>query len=213
MDEELRRRWHEMTGPLGIDDVEALRVLDALAVRYGEQHRAFHTLAHIRHVLEVLDFLEASEAVDDPLAVRLAAWFHDAVYQPGAADNEAASARLAAEVLTDWQVPADRVAHVHQLILVTADHRPEASDEALLCDADLAVLAADPDTYEVYTRAVRVEYAHLDDDAWRAGRTAFVRSLLDRQGLYATTTMRHRGEEAARANLAAELEQLQAADA
>lgn len=213
MDEELRRRWHEVTGPLDIDDVEALRVLDDLAGRYGEEHRAFHTLSHVRHVLETLDFLEAREAVDDPLALRLAAWFHDAVYEPGAADNEAASARRAAEVLTDWQVPADRVAHVHQLILVTADHRPEAGDEALLCDADLAVLAADPDTYEVYTRAVRVEYSYLDDQAWRAGRSAFVRSLLDRQGLYTTKTMRHRGEKIARANLAAELEQLEAADA
>ncbi|MEX0659669.1 MAG: hypothetical protein WD080_11100 [Egibacteraceae bacterium] len=213
MDEELQRRWHEVTGPMDIDDVEALRVLDDLAGRYGEQHRAFHTLAHIRHVLEMLDFLEGREAVDDPLAVRLAAWFHDAVYEPGAADNEAASARLAAEALTNWQVPSDRVAHVHQLILVTADHRPEAGDEALLCDADLAVLAADPDTYEIYTRAVRVEHAHLDDDAWRAGRTAFLRALLDRQRLFATTTMRHRGEEIARANLAAELEQLDAADA
>lgn len=212
MDEELRRRWHEVSGPLGIDDVEALRVRDDLAARYGEEHRAFHTLSHIRHVLEMLDVLEARETVDDPLALRLAAWFHDAVYQPGAADNEAASARLAAAALTDWQVPADRVAHVHQLIMVTADHRPQAGDEALLCDADLAVLAADPGTYESYTRAVRVEHAHLDDDAWRAGRTAFVRSLLDRHGLYATKTMRHRGEEIARANLAAELEQFEAAD-
>lgn len=213
MDQELRRRWHELTGALGVDDVEARRVGDDLAGRYGEAHRAFHTLSHIRHVLEMLDVLEAREAVDDPRPVRLAAWFHDAVYEPGAADNEAASARLAAEALTKWQLPADRVAHVHQFIVVTADHRPQTGDAALLCDADLAILAADPDTYELYTRAIRVEHSHLDDDAWRAGRTAFVRSLLERQRLYATETMRHRGEEIARANLAAELEQLEVADA
>ena len=53
-------------------------------------------------MLAHLDML-ADEA-DDIDAVRLAAWFHDAVYEPGA-DNEEASAALAAAVLSEGGVP------------------------------------------------------------------------------------------------------------
>jgi predicted metal-dependent HD superfamily phosphohydrolase len=210
LDEGLQRRWHDLTRLLGIDEPECERVLADLAARHEEPHRAYHTLAHLRHVLEVVDFIEQRERVDDSIAVRLAAWFHDAVYEPGAADNEGRSAKLAAEVLTDWQVPADRVAHVHGLVLATAHHLPETSDEAVLVDADLAILAADPDTYQVYTRAVRVEYGHLDEAEWRAGRAAFLTGMLDRDPLYVTRTMRRRGEAAARRNLTGELERLHA---
>lgn len=208
MDDGLRRRWHELSAVLGVNDDEAARVLEDLVSRHDEDQRAYHTLAHVRHVLNVVDFLEKREPVDDPLAVRLAAWFHDAVYEPGSDKNEAASARYAAELLTDWQIDPERVAHVHRLVLVTATHEPVVRDEAVLSDADLAILAADPDTYEVYTRAVRVEYGHLGDAEWRAGRAAFVRSLLDRDHLYTTPTMRARGEDVARRNLTAELDRL-----
>jgi predicted metal-dependent HD superfamily phosphohydrolase len=208
LDEALRNRWCDLTRLLGIDDDEASRVLVDLARRHEEAHRAYHTLAHVRHVLDVVAFIAEHERVDDPVAVRLAAWFHDAIYDPGAHDNEARSAKFAAEVLTDWQVPADRVAHVHSLVLATAHHLPETSDEAVLVDADLAILASDPDTYRLYTRAVRVEYGHLDEHAWRAGRAAFLRGMLDREPLFSTRTMRRRGEAVARRNLTEELKRL-----
>ena len=209
MDDDLRRRWRDLVVLLGIDDAEADRVGGDLASRYAEPHRAYHTQAHLRHVLEVIDFLRGHERIDDHVAVRLAAWFHDAVYDPRAADNEDASARLAAKILTDWQVPPDRVAHVHALVLATAEHVAAGPDAAALVDADLAILAADPDTYQVYARAVRVEYGHLDEREWQQGRAVVLRRLLAREPLFATATMRERGEARARRNIADELERLE----
>ena len=58
----------------------------ALLGRWAEPHRGYHDLAHLSEVLERVDLL-ADEAGDADL-VRLAAWFHDAVYDPTAADNE-----------------------------------------------------------------------------------------------------------------------------
>jgi predicted metal-dependent HD superfamily phosphohydrolase len=208
LEQALRSRWREHTRPLGLAEAEVAAAFADLVRRHGEAHRAYHTLAHTRHVLDVIDFIAEHERVDDPVAVRLAAWFHDAVYEPGKDDNEARSAKFAAEVLTDWQIPPDRVAHVHGLILATAHHLAETSDEAALVDADLAILASDPDTYGVYTRAVRVEYQHLDEAAWRQGRSAFLRGMLERDPLFTTKTLRRRGEPLARRNLAAELERL-----
>jgi predicted metal-dependent HD superfamily phosphohydrolase len=208
MDEALRRRWHDLAGVLGVGEDAATRVLRDLWRRYGEPHRAYHTLAHVRHVLDVVTFLRRREPVDDALAVQLAAWFHDAVYQPGAADNEARSAELATRALRGWEVALERAAHVADLVLATRAHVATDPDGSVLVDADLAILAADPDTYELYRRALRVEYRHVDDARWRRGRAAFLEGMLARAAIFATPTMGHRGEGVARRNLAGELETL-----
>lgn len=207
MDGELRDRWTRLTGLLGVDEHDATRALRDLWRRHDEPQRAYHRLSHVRHVLEVVDALRAEEPIDDPVAVQLAAWFHDAVYEPGADDNEARSAALATEVLAGWGIAHDRSAHVAALVRATAHHPVVGvdADTAVLVDADLAILAADPDTYDVYRRAVRVEHGHLDDASWRAGRSAFLRDMLARPALYATASMRARAEPVARRNLAGEL--------
>ncbi len=207
MDDALRERWERLTGLLGVDEEDATAVLRDLWRRHNEPQRAYHRLSHVRHVLEVIDLLRAEEPVDDPVAVQLAAWFHDAVYAPGAADNEARSADLVTAVLTRWDIARERTAHVAGLVAATATHPTEDvdGDTAVLVDADLAILAADPDTYDVYRRAVRVEHHHLEEAAWTSGRAAFLRDMLARSTIFATAAMRRRGEAAARRNLEAEL--------
>ena len=81
---------------------------------------------------------------------------------------------------------------------------PAAPDEAALCDADLAVLAADPATYAAYAAGVRAEYAHIDEAGWRTGRAAVLRAFLERPVLFHTAAMAGR-DAAAHADLAAEL--------
>lgn len=208
MDRELRDRWDQLVGLLGIDEAEATRSLRDLWRRHDEAHRAFHTLVHVRHVLDVVTFLRDHEPVKDPVAIQLGAWFHDAVHDPARDDNEVASARLAGETLLAWDINEERTAHVVDLVLATATHTARHPDEAVLIDADLAVLSSDPERYDLYRRAVRVEYGHLDDAAWREGRAAFIRAMLARQSIFTTATMRERGEEIARSNLRAELEGL-----
>lgn len=181
--------------------------------RYAEPHRRFHTLLHVSRVLadveRLLDALPREErARVDGNAVRLAAWFHDAVYDPRSSTNEADSADLAARALIDTPHLAGHLPAVRRLILATAEHRPArgAVDEAVLLDADMAILAVNPAEYEAYAAAVRAEYAHLDNDAWQQGRAAFLQRALDRPRLFnfAEASV----ERAARANLARELARL-----
>ncbi len=176
-----------------------------LVAAYAAPARRYHTVEHLVEVLDRVDEL-AGVAVD-PEVVRLAAWFHDAVYDPTAADNEERSAELAATVLGRLRLPAAAVAEVGRLVRLTAGHAPAPDDRAgaVLCDADLAVLAHDPDGYARYVAAVRAEYGHLADEAWRAGRAAVLRGLLDRPFLFATAAGRERWESAARGNVTAEL--------
>ncbi|APB00377.1 HD domain-containing protein [Nocardia seriolae] len=201
---DLLDRWTKLAGP------GAPAVGEDLVRRYSEPHRRYHTVEHLAAMLAVIDDLAADAADLD--AVRYAAFFHDAVYAMDGGDNEEASARLAETTLPAMGVAPETVAEVARLVRLTGGHHPDPSDRngAVLCDADLAILAAAPPVYAAYTAAVRAEYAHVPDDLFRPGRAAVLGALADQPALFRTPTGRARYEDAARANLAAELATLTA---
>ncbi|WP_049652336.1 hypothetical protein [Kitasatospora sp. MY 5-36] len=173
--------------------------------RWSEPQRRYHTAAHLRAVLGLVDELAGHAA--DPEAVRLAAWFHDAVYRPDRTENEERSAALAVRALTAAGLPAERVAEVERLVLLTVGHDPAPGDRdgEVLCDADLAVLGGSPAAYAAYAAAVREEYGFVPAPDFAAGRAAVLRHLLALPDLYRTPAARERFTAAARANLTAEL--------
>ncbi|WP_055695572.1 hypothetical protein [Streptomyces prasinopilosus] len=181
---------------------------DHLLARWREPQRRYHTVAHLTAVLDRVDGLE--EYADDPDVVRLAAWFHDAVYLPDRSENEERSARLAERALAEAGVPEAKTAEVARLVRLTVTHDPADDDRdgQVLCDADLAVLASPPSAYAAYTAAVREEYHFVPGDAFREGRTAVLRRLLDRPRLFRTPYGREHWEATARYNLRGELEML-----
>jgi predicted metal-dependent HD superfamily phosphohydrolase len=138
--------------------------------------------------------------------VLLAAWFHDAVYD-GEGDLEERSAVLAETELEAAGCAEDLVTEVARLVRLTATHRPEPGDRrgAVLCDADLAILAADGARYAEYVAGVRAEYAGLDDATFRAGRAAVLAGLVGSGRLFHTETGRRLWEDRARTNVAREL--------
>lgn len=184
-------------------------VFEDLLARYGEPHRHYHNRRHLAEVLEVVD--EFADHATDVEAVRLAAWFHDAVYDPQRIDNEQASARLAARTLMEFGWPDERTREVVRLVLLTTRHDAPPGDRngALLCDADLRILGAGPARYAAYRAGVRLEYAHLDDASYVVGRQAVLRSLLALPVLYRLAPARARWEERARRNVTAELRDLE----
>jgi predicted metal-dependent HD superfamily phosphohydrolase len=99
---------------------------------------------------------------------------------------------------------------VERLVLATAGHAPSAADEAVLVDADLAILGAEPKDYAAYVQGVRVEYRHVPDDQWRTGRAAVLQRFLDATPLFHTAVMHRESEVRAKANLTAELAGLRA---
>lgn len=202
--EELRRRWAALVEDLPPGE-GASTLGDRLLLRWAEPHRRYHDLAHLVAVLGHVDDL--AEHAGDLAAVRLAAWCHDAIHA-GRADDEERSAAFAERELAF--LPRPLVAEVARLVRLTAAHNPAAGDPngAVLCDADLAILAAEAPAYERYRTSIRAEYAHVPDAEFRAGRAAVLRDLLALPTLFSTATGRARWEDAARANLAAELREL-----
>jgi predicted metal-dependent HD superfamily phosphohydrolase len=179
-----------------------------LLQRWSEPHRRYHTPDHLAFVLEQIDRLARDE---DLFLVRLAAWFHDAVYAipPGQVTNEEASARLAIRRLSRVGLEQEELSEVARLVRLTATHRPGARDRngELLCDADLAVLAGTRKEYRGYTVAVREEYAAVPEDEFAAGRLAVLIELL--QGELFRTGKGRALSERARANVEAECRALE----
>ncbi|MBQ0904072.1 metal-dependent phosphohydrolase [Micromonospora sp. U21] len=205
---DLLERWRAAARGAGArPDAGSTRAGEQLLARWREPHRRYHTVAHLTAVLDVVD--RHAGLADRADLVRLAAWCHDAVYDPRAAGdaNERDSATLAGTVLTGLGLPAPAVAEVRRLVLLTAGHAaaPGDRDGALLCDADLAVLAASPAAYDRYAAAVRQEYAHVPEPAFRAGRAAVLTGLLALPALFRLPPLASRWEQPARANLRREL--------
>jgi predicted metal-dependent HD superfamily phosphohydrolase len=176
-----------------------------LLERWGEDHRKYHSRTHLLSVLEALDLL--SEPALPARPVTLAAWFHDAVYEGIAGQDEEQSARLAEDRLATAGLPGEIIDEVARLVRLTSTHSPEPGDHAgaLLCDADLSVLGAEPGAYARYLDAVRKDYAHVSDAAFAAGRAAVVRQLLALDPLFHSERAKELWLDAARRNLEAEL--------
>jgi predicted metal-dependent HD superfamily phosphohydrolase len=188
--------------PDGID------LRDDLLAAYGDPTRGYHDATHLSEVLARLDELARHGATYDRLPVRLAAWFHDAVYD-GERDAEERSA-VWAEAALPALVDAPLVREVARLVRLTETHRPETDDAAggALSDADLGILAADDARYQEYVAAVRVDYAHVPDDLFVQGRVAVLRDLLSKPHLFHTPYAQETWETPARANVERELARL-----
>lgn len=193
---------------------EHTQVRDRLLTAYAGEARGYHDQLHLAEVFTHLDELMPAGHPDRD-ALLLAAWFHDAVYESSAGEsNEERSAIMAERELATVGAPPILIDEVVRLVRLTEAHRPAEDDTngALLCDADLAILAAGPQRYAAYVAGVRKEYAEVPDEVFRPGRRAVLVDLLAKPTLFHTEGARERWEAAARANVATEMASLSLAD-
>ena len=204
----VQRRFVMLFESLHIAPSQAYPLFDELVERHSEPHRYYHNLEHLGEMFKVVGKL--LDGAIEPPALMLAVWFHDAIYDPKANDNEAQSATLAVERLQALGLPVALIEHVRELVLATAHLSAEQLpiDGAILLDADLAILAAEEKRYQRYALAIRQEYAWVADDAYRHGRMQVLQHFLARPRLYRTDRMFAVAEEPARANLQRELQSL-----
>ena len=198
--EALRDNWNTAWRALGVAAADEALCAE-LQHRYGEPQRHYHTLQHLGECLAW--FEREKEAAERPGEVALALWFHDAVYDVHAHDNEARSAEWARSAILSAGGPADAAERVHALVMATRhDAVPEGRDAELLIDIDLSILGADSARFDEYERQVNAEYAFVPDEVRRPRRRAILQRFLAREAIYATPRMHALLEARARANLA-----------
>jgi predicted metal-dependent HD superfamily phosphohydrolase len=183
--ERLATRWSELAcaiAPGGDLDGVGARLLDA----WSESHRGYHGIHHLAQVVDDLDGDGASGCAASALTV--AAFFHDAVYGPrqGGVDERDSAAWLRAALdpeVARGRLDAAIVAVAEAVVLATARpldvpvDAPHAAAIRRFLDADFRVFASGPARYEAYVAGVRREFAAVPDDAFRAGRLAFLDRL------------------------------------
>jgi predicted metal-dependent HD superfamily phosphohydrolase len=214
---DLQVRWPLMIEAIGARG-DCRRVFADLDRRYREPGRHYHTWDHVTECLAELD--AAPGLCDRSAAVELALWFHDAVYDPRAADSEVRSAELLREAAAQLGIDADLTAASSGLVLATAHLAQPGSvavwgrdpvsarDADAIRDIDLAILGSAPGRFDAYETAVRREYAFLSDSEWKVGRSRVLRAFLGRPRLYLTGAFHDRLETQARRNLAESLVRL-----
>jgi predicted metal-dependent HD superfamily phosphohydrolase len=180
---------------------------DRLNTLYSEAHRHYHNWRHISECLREFD--SAKKLAACPAAVEFAIWFHDAIYDPRAPDNEEKSALLATQCLSGTALARDLINEVAQLILATKHHvTSQRPDAALLLDVDLSILGQPEGRFVEYERQIRDEYAWVPEATFNAKRAEILERFLVRGRIFVTPWFFDRYETAARANLQRSIQNL-----
>ena len=210
MEKYLLYEWRNLLLFLGIESVKITKKTFArLVAAYSHPSRHYHTLEHIFHVLENIQTLQSLS--NQLTSVKLAAWFHDVVYDSKARDNEEKSAIYAADFMESLDIDSRVITNVTHLILNTKFHQADTDDIdcQILLDADLAILGSPRQKYLTYAENIRQEYAWISDRDYRMGRRGVIEKFLQRKRIYYTNMMFEELEDSARRNLAAEIQSLQ----
>jgi predicted metal-dependent HD superfamily phosphohydrolase len=196
---ELEERWKGAWFNLGSGRPEP-RVLAELLGRYSEPHRAYHNVEHLKDCFKRFD--EVHGLPQHPAEVLLALWFHDAIYDTRAHDNEEESARWARDVVVSSGGPPTAASRIYDLILATRhDTSSLRGDSALVADIDLTILGAPPERFQAYDRQIRQEYAWVPEPDFREARLRILEGFLARPAIYLTGPFRRKYEMLARENL------------
>lgn len=164
-----------------IDDCDAVGVtVDQFLARYEyEPWRHHHTLSHLGHMATF--FSEHWNKLEDPAVVFAATLGHDSIYIPQlyhpaipAGLNEELSAQLT-EYSFKTIFSDKRLQRIGHYIRKSATHEWDGEDNDLgyFLDADMLILAAEPDIFNEYDEGINKEYAHVDPVQFRHARKGF----------------------------------------
>ncbi|AKQ45086.1 hypothetical protein TH63_04660 [Rufibacter radiotolerans] len=207
MDTFLQETWQAITASYASDPHVANYLWEELKKAYTDPERHYHTLHHVAALLHLSD--QYLPQITQPTVLKLAVFYHDAVYVTTRTDNEEKSAQLAQDRLSTLRVPAPEIAVVTDMILATKTYQSSPNpDVNLLLDFDLSILGAPWPEYLVYTHQIRKEYHLFSDYLYRNGRKKVLQHFLDLDSIYRTPDFKDRLEETARENMKKEIQLL-----
>ncbi|MHA3114752.1 metal-dependent hydrolase [Acinetobacter sp. ANC 4635] len=173
--------------------------LAELLQAYQEPQRAYHQVQHIVECLALFEKVQSQ--IEDGLALQLAIFFHDVVYQPRSASNEQDSALWLRQQLAG-ALPDAQLEKIATWILATQQHATASElDLAYLLDIDLAILGSSAVRFTEYQQQIRQEYMWVDELIYQEKRTQVLRQFYLAQPLYQTRYFQQHYEQQAKTNL------------
>lgn len=192
--------WMQFSELIHLNDEQRILLYTHLLKAYTESQRHYHTTQHIVECLEL--FHQIKDQLSDPIAVELAIWFHDVVYDPQASDNEEQSAELmqhyCIQLISDLTLEK-----VYQWIIATKKHQPSKDQDLnYLLDIDLVILGSSPQRFAEYEQQIQQEYAWVEPELYRIKRAEVLKHFYQMKPLYQTEYFRDSLEDRAKLNLA-----------
>lgn len=204
---DLAESWNKACEDLKAEG-DPMDVFTDLVKSYTEPHRHYHDLSHVKHCLN--EFEDVKELSQNPEAVEMAIWFHDAIYNPKKDDNEKESAKLAEKELRELGLSQGFRQKTKELILDT-DHsrKPDTENGELIVDIDLSILGQENDKFTDYQKGIRKEYDWVSEKQFEEKRSEILKGFLGRDHIFQTNFFRDKYEKKARANLKSAIKELQ----
>jgi predicted metal-dependent HD superfamily phosphohydrolase len=203
---DVRESWNHLWQRLPARVVPA-EVFDELVALYSAPERFYHNLSHIADCLQVFELAKSYSIHPDE--VRVAIWFHDAIYDTKGSGNEQKSAEWASSVIKQAGVSKDVARRVSQMILVTCHSKEVAGvDERVMADVDLSILGKEGGIFWEYEDNIRREYAWVPERVFKQKRTEILRGFLNREYIYHLDVYRNKFEDTARENIKKALSRL-----
>jgi predicted metal-dependent HD superfamily phosphohydrolase len=198
-------RWLRLWRTAGASK-DGARWYEKLMQAYAEPQRHYHNHQHISECLAEFD--RAQHLARQPVAVEFAVWFHDAVYDPKASDNEERSAAMATDCLEEIGL-SHLAAAVSDLVMATKSHNTDTGPDAgLMVDVDLSILGKGDQRFAEYEAQIRDEYRWVPPLIFKSKRAEILQRFLDREQIYTTKLFAAQYEEIARRNLERSIQQL-----
>jgi predicted metal-dependent HD superfamily phosphohydrolase len=206
----VKEKWKQLTAFSKKEEIKE-QLWDEIVYRYSEPHRHYHNLNHIAFLFSQCD--KYINRISNPAVTGFAIIYHDIVYDTYRQDNEEQSATLAETHLKQLQVNASIINNIKTFITATKNHQvPEdyalKEDLGLFLDFDIAILAAEPDTYKAYSEKIRQEYLKYPDKIYKEGRKQALQKVLAADKIFLTPDYIDTLETSARKNIRNEVGQL-----
>lgn len=196
---DFRQHWEHSLLQAHLPITHRENVYGLLSRAYSEPQRYYHTQQHIVECL--VHFHQIQHALYDPLAVEIAIWFHDLVYDPKASDNELQSAKLMKHICQDF-LSTLQLEKVYEWILATQKHQAsEDTDLNYLLDIDLAILSSSPQRFAEYERQIQLEYAWVESNIYQVKRLEVLHHFCQMSPIYQTLFFQRQYEKKAKINL------------
>jgi len=186
------------------NNVDAEVLWAEINTTYSHKKRYYHNLQHLENMY--VELLACKNLIADWDTVVLSLVYHDIVYKATAKDNEEKSADIAVKRLTEINYPKEKTQLCKQQILATKSHElSNDNDTNLFTDADLAILGSDWESYVLYSKQVRKEYAIYPGFLYNPGRKKVLEHFLAMDSIFKTAVFKDKFESAALLNIEKEI--------
>jgi predicted metal-dependent HD superfamily phosphohydrolase len=152
---------------------------------YNNNNRYYHNWKHIDYILQVFNYLKKNKYLlmsnEREQAYIIAIYFHDLVYDPYQKDNLniRQSIELFKKYAKNKNLDNDRIITLIEATDYSIPLQSKTTEQRIMTDLDLSILASKVDIYTAYTANIKKEYKDYSEYDYTVGRRKLMCQLYE----------------------------------